>query len=45
MGRGEGKGRGRGRERGKEKGEGGDGSEGPISLFPKILIILYNINM
>lgn len=41
MGRGEGKGRGRGR--GKEKGEGGvgrDGSEGPISLFPKILIIL-----
>ena len=37
-----------GRRRGKEKGEGGlrrEGSEGPISLFPKILIILYNINM
>ena len=52
MGRGEGKGRGRGRgkEKGEGEGEGGggvgrDGSEGPISLFPKILIILYNINM
>ena len=51
MGRGEGKGRGRGRGRGKEKGKekgegvGKEGSEGPISLFPKILIILYNINM
>lgn len=36
--------------KGGGEGEGGggvgrDGSEGPISLFPKILIILYNINM
>ena len=41
-------GRGRGRGRGEGEGGGGvgrDGSEGPISLFPKILIILYNINM
>ena len=37
-----------GRGRGEGEGGGGvgrDGSEGPISLFPKILIILYNINM
>ena len=41
-------GRGRGRGRGEGEGGGGvgrDSSEGPISLFPKILIILYNINM
>lgn len=38
MGRGEGRG-------GEGKGGGREGSEGPISLFPKILIILYNINM
>ena len=41
---------GKGGGEGKGEGEGGggvgrDGSEGPISLFPKILIILYNINM
>ena len=48
---GEGKGEGEGGEgKGEGEGEGGggvgrDGSEGPISLFPKILIILYNINM
>lgn len=43
-------GKGGGEGKGKGEGEGGggvgrDGSEGPISLFPKILIILYNINM
>lgn len=47
---GEGKGKGKGEGKGDGEGEGGggvgrDGSEGPISLFPKILIILYNINM
>ena len=41
---------GKGGGEGEGEGEGGggvgrDGSEGPISLFPKILIILYNINM
>lgn len=45
-----GKGGGEGKGKGEGEGEGGggvgrDGSEGPISLFPKILIILYNINM
>ena len=45
-----GKGGGKGKGKGEGEGEGGggvgrDGSEGPISLFPKILIILYNINM
>ena len=47
-----GKGGGEGKEErkgeGEGEGEGGvgrEGSEGPISLFPKILIILYNINM
>lgn len=45
---GEGKGKGEGKGEGEGEGGGGvgrDGSEGPISLFPKILIILYNINM
>ena len=47
---GEGKGKVKGERKGEGEGEGGggvgrDGSEGPISLFPKILIILYNINM
>lgn len=47
---GEGKGKVKGEGKGEGEGEGGggvgrDGSEGPISLFPKILIILYNINM
>lgn len=41
---GEGKGKGEGEGEGRG-GVGRDGSEGPISLFPKILIILYNINM
>lgn len=45
-----GKGGGEGKGKGEGEGEGGggvgrDGSEGPISLFPKILIILFNINM
>lgn len=43
-----GKGGGEGKGEGEGEGGGGvgrDGSEGPISLFPKILIILYNINM
>lgn len=45
-----GKGGGEGKGKGEGEGEGGggvgrDGSEGPISLFPKILIVLYNINM
>lgn len=40
----EGKGKGEGEGEG-EGGVGREGSEGPISLFPKILIILYNINM
>ena len=49
-GEGKGKGKGKGEGKGEGEGEGGggvgrDGSEGPISLFPKILIILYNINM
>ena len=47
---GEGKGKVKGEGKGEGEGEGGggvgrDGSEGPISLFPKILIILCNINM
>ena len=45
---GEGKVKGEGKGEGEGEGGGGvgrDGSEGPISLFPKILIILYNINM
>ena len=47
---GKGGGEGKGKGKGEGEGEGGgggarDGSEGPISLFPKILIILYNINM
>ena len=45
---GKGGGEGKGERKGEGEGEGGvgrEGSEGPISLFPKILIILYNINM